>query len=376
MDSAPCTSLAKGTSTGRRRALTVVLLLVGLIVSGGIAYWLQKQQPMYAAPNGGLLIDANQLDFGEAWENKAFVWELTLHNPTTSEINVLKILSSCTCQKVEPESVVLPPGGTKKVRLTLDLTNAEQPQQPDSVHDFEQRLVPLIAGAPPRQQGWTLKGRVRILLAASPQTVRFGTRLVRGMPFSAEAVKIKKHPQVTGAFAESDPLLSVTIGPSPGISEEYELKIVPQAKAPPGPFRFDVLVKPTNAKGEALPPLVIPVEGVVLQDVQAQPNIVVFGMKPIANEVKETITLRSASGKPFDVLGVGCASADIQVLPLTTNSSVVRTYEIIQRVAREGHQSAIIRFAVRVPGEPESMEVTVQVAYRGFKDASPASGQQ
>jgi len=263
----------------RGAAFTIVVLAVGA------AYWLSSWGRELTAPNGGLVVADDNLAFGEVWERKGFVWELLLENPTPNELKILRFLSSCICQKVEPASLVVPPSSHAKVRVTLDLTHREPGQTPAAVREFAEELVPLIEGVPMQQTGWVLRGRVRATLTANPRTIDFGMRLVRGLPFPSETVELKAHTQITTLSATANPLISVNVQQSASVPGQYEIKIMPENKLPAGEFHFDILLKPTRPQGEALPELTIPVRGFVVEDVQAAPAWLLFGIKPIGQTV-------------------------------------------------------------------------------------------
>ena len=61
-------------------------------------------------------------DFGEAWEDQRYAWVIPLTNPTHATVRVLDVRASCTCVNIEPRTFTIPPGGTRDIKLVLDLT--------------------------------------------------------------------------------------------------------------------------------------------------------------------------------------------------------------------------------------------------------------
>ena len=122
------------------RGLTVALL--GLACAG--SFWIGKV--IREKPQGPALVVADAaLNFGEAWEDAAFTWELPLENQGSTDVQVLELIPSCGCLVIEPRSLEVPAGQTRTVQLKLDL----RPNLQDSAanpRDFSVRIGCASAG--------------------------------------------------------------------------------------------------------------------------------------------------------------------------------------------------------------------------------------
>src|SRR5262249_45577904 len=107
------------------RALIGACVLLSCIV----AYQLGSR-PKYPATNAedpeeyvieGLRIKASALRFGEAWEERRFVWKLPIQNVTNHDIKIKDFALSCGCLDIEPRTLTIFAGETHEVALKVDL---------------------------------------------------------------------------------------------------------------------------------------------------------------------------------------------------------------------------------------------------------------
>ena len=82
-----------------------------------------------------LAVANSDLDMGEVWEAKNFVWRLPIHNLSSRTIEIRKFETSCGCTAVEPSSISILPGETAMVNLKIDLTHRLAGE-----YDLERRL--------------------------------------------------------------------------------------------------------------------------------------------------------------------------------------------------------------------------------------------
>ena len=68
----------------------------------------------------GIFIDPHQLEIGELWEDRDYVANISLHNQTDKEIEIGAFAPSCTCTKIEPNELTIPPRGMKKIAVHID----------------------------------------------------------------------------------------------------------------------------------------------------------------------------------------------------------------------------------------------------------------
>ncbi|MCI0377420.1 MAG: DUF1573 domain-containing protein [Gemmataceae bacterium] len=91
------------------------ILLLGTIAAA--AYWLSERSK--DAPTV-LVVDAKELNFGEAWETKEFHWKIKITNVSEKALKIREFGASCACIVSEPKSLSLAPNETAEVKLLLD----------------------------------------------------------------------------------------------------------------------------------------------------------------------------------------------------------------------------------------------------------------
>jgi hypothetical protein len=99
----------------------------------------------------------------------------------------------------------------------------------------------------------------------------------------------------------------------------------------------------------------------MLEDVQAVPSPIAFGVVRVGTQAKESIVLRSAAGQPFQVEAIETGSGDTQVIASGPLAEGEQKYLLTQRVTKPGHHSELIRFRLRptLSGKPESLVLPV-----------------
>jgi hypothetical protein len=347
---------------------TRLLWLLAVLLCCGSAYYLGKsltgKRDGTPVRNEGLVIEERYLDFGEAWEEKSFRWKLPIQNPTSRDLEVTALQSNCACSSVEPSSVTIPAGAEREVTLTINLTRDDKAGD-DKPRGFELGIVPLIAGAPPNQQGWTLRGRVRPVLTLTPARVLLDRPLVQGQSPPSARVLVKAHTPLSGlSAAPTSAAASTEVRKVAGQERSFELLITLRDGFSPGPVRFEVVLEPKGQDGLALPPVRLSVSGMVLQDLQVQPPALLLGAKAVGEVARETFTLRSEGAHPFMVEKVEGVPDGVTLSGQPQGETAV-VYQLEKRIVQPGEQSFPIRFVVRKrDGATES--VTLQVVCLGI----------
>ena len=298
-----------------------------------------------------LSVADKDLNLGDVWEQDNFPLQLTIRNDTKGPIEIERFSTSCGCASIEPRSPTVPPRMGLPVRVTLNLTMASGPD----TRDFAVRVVPWIADPSRRvpsailqQDPFTIRGRTHRVLRLSVRRIDFGRqKLFQGQAFPAQSVIVIPAVQVDSLKAACPTTFaSVDVVPSDGHGKEIEVRVTPQRALPAGPFRFDVTLQ-AYGTGERYPVARIPVEGVILSDIQAFPDSLVLGDRKIGETVTETITLRSASDTGFDVIGIKSDSADTLVEPTTVPGIEDAVFNIAQKITKLGRQATFTRFLLR-----------------------------
>jgi len=349
--------MVKTERTTSARSKAIILLL--LAVSCAVAFWMHFAAAN-ATANAQLVVPESALDFGEVWEEEGFQWKLPIRNPTGRAVEISSFQSAPLCTSIQPGSLVIPPGDAAEVTLTLDLSRICIGQEKLPVRDFSVPIVPVIQGSLPGQRGWVIRGRVRVPLLLEPYEVDFGDNLVQGQPFSSRRVSVTSTTPLARVIARSDSArVSAKLTPV-GDGNSRELEIVPEGSLGPGPWQANVLLEMLTATGEAIPPKRLRVRGVVKEDIEAVPSVVLLGACPVGGTAQETVVLRSTSGKPFEVRAVKTTSQHLVAEREGQTAPNLKQYRISQRVTWGDPQNGSITFRVEAE-RGEALLVTVPV---------------
>jgi len=348
----------------------------------GFAYLAGARQRDSGVTPDGLYIDPKYLDFGEVWEQEEFVRRMSIQNRTPADVEIIGFASSCPTLRIEPASLLVPANGSADIRLRmnllgdLDLAGCGAGRPPEgsgrrSQHSSDVdrgvrsiRLVPRIADGSSPRHAWDLRTRVRSAFKPSARSVDFGERLIRGEPFECATVELSPTIPLQDVRADCDSATAlVAVSTQAG---RFNLTIRPRDSLAPGPFSFCVQLRAINDGGEALPPVPLPVQGTVMEDVQAYPRAIVLGGKYVGAEIQEAVTLRSLTGKAFSVQDVRSDILEISVASAQSAGNDQCVYSVRVRVAERGHRQGWIRFGIRTQTANKLVDLALPVMYHGL----------
>ena len=341
-----------------------------LAAACGFSGWLAYPNKVIPPPNGGLIVDEKELDFGEAWEDRAFPWKFTIHNPTAADVTINKFWNSCSCAAVKPESVTIPAGGQATVGLALDLRAAFLEKAPSTAAEekpaikapFEAEIVPEIGDLLPKK-AWQIRGRVGKVLSASPASLYLADQFIRGQPFPKRQIKLTAHAQLDGIVVTCPPeYCHVEAKRCRHDGSEWELDTTLAPNLPAGPFKFKIVVQPFCSTATALPPTFLVVEGVVTDSVTALPSAMLLGARSLGTSVKETVTLQRNVDTKFNLISVEDCPKSTRVTPLTDSNRV----DIEFTIEASGQHTHTIYLVLEPDGGGAPIRVPVTVSYYGL----------
>jgi hypothetical protein len=316
------------------------LALLGLVCLAGYLIALQRFRLTVANP----LLRADNLDVGDVWEQPAFRCSMTIQNTGAKDIVIEGFGSSCGCLSVEPTPLMIRSGGQEDIQVTLNLmVPADQERT-----DFAVSIVPSLRNEAHPPPVLKLRGCSHRLLKLRPTKVSFyGMELLEEHQYpSLTAVATALRPLDSLEAKCSPSLASVQVIPSKQDHNEFQIVITPSKALPLGPFRFEVLLEPKDSAA-TYPALPLLVEGRIASDVQAFPDSLVLGPGKKGDKLSESVTLRSASGRAFEVKKIDITSPDITVEPAVVPSASGKTFRIVQNVSKPGTLSSSVRFGIR-----------------------------
>lgn len=260
------------------RAYTVALVLVATCVFA--LWWRLASGPVPRRPHPALEVNPDTLDFGEVIETSRFLRELPLTNVSANPLRV-RLDKHCDCAGVEPETLDLAPGDTRKVTVRLDLLHNRLRFAGRRVRPYQAHLTAYYGDRAGDQLPVTLTGKVRAILDTWPPNLHLKDELVEGEDSAEEIVTVK--PVTPLAW------LVVKYGPPPiyvnvkveSAKDGYLLWVRVKAGLPRGWFSHNVELQMADAKGAALPEQFLQVTGTVTGRFVCVPAETTFGIQPI-----------------------------------------------------------------------------------------------
>ncbi len=343
------------------------LVLAGFLATmfaGG--FWLGVERMRPDRPRVQLQVNPKDLDFGEAWLQTGFEWELPVHNPTRRDVRVERIECSCACVEVEPSAFTVPASGTVRLRVTADLS-AKTPRGGSSQEwEFCARLAPVVEGAVGEMHDWKVRGTVRKLLDLVPAELNFSETLVEGEPFPAGRIRVRCLRPLKGLSADCDPhLASLRVRSVLEERNTSELEILPSEELPVGRFRFPVSIRAQLEAGSASPTVELAVYGRVVHDLQVTPSSVFVGPVELGQMFERTFVVASRTGKPVAVKDIDCDSPNVEIRATGEASSSRREYGAWVRVNQGGPQSTELRFTVTAEEDGALSRIVVPLSWHG-----------
>jgi hypothetical protein len=228
------------------------LLLAGLLVAG--AFLVPKLMNGFATsepdrppepppellpaanPNGGLVVEPSELDFGEVWEQQ---WlDVTLQNPTDRVIEIHG-WSGGNRFDVSPQRVTVPARGSAVVRARFDPVVGRQASDVFKVAEIHRQFRPWIVSEPGQHPGWVLTGRVRRAVSVATDSLKLSEKpLRRGGEFPTKSMEVMALRPIKSLTTDSDSEeLQVEIS-GPDIRNWYQVSITPAETIASGGHTF------------------------------------------------------------------------------------------------------------------------------------------
>ncbi len=323
-----------------RHIAVALTLLMGLAVITRMALQSSEIEPDVA-------MSPECADFGEIWETNAFLWPVKLQNISSRPVQILDFGASCRCVSIAPRKQLLHPGETATFRLILDLRSAATDAQ--NARPFAATIVPRFAyGVHPRG-GWEITGKIRQVGTLTPPEIRLRDCLIRSRrPERATASFVARVP-IQAIVATCDPAVAtVQVKQNAEHPETYEISVLPRMDMKAGHFKSDVMVRATLPSGEQPPPLLLPISGVIKEDIWSTPECIRLGVATVGTTVDARILIRSATDEAFDLkhLEIPAGSA-LELLPESTERE--QRLRLTQAIHQTGDQQLRSWSKINVP---------------------------
>jgi len=290
---------------------TVILLIAALLAAiGGSAagtYFRSKAPPpssLTSTSSPKLIVRDSDLDFGEVWETDRHKHVIHVTNPGGEPVPVYSWQTSCDCHKVEPESVIIQPGETLPIRLTLNLMSRISESWTEKPRGISIQCNPRFGDGAARD-GWKIAGTVVPFYRLIEEP---GSRELSelGQPFLPHWQNISFLIPVREVIAQADPLITSAkvIAPIDG-QGTYRVGFQWQNKLTLGSHNATVRIQARRVDGSALPEIALAHRLDVVEDVRATPSRLLIPNPAAGEWVSHQIQFHSLRGCPESFGGGG-----------------------------------------------------------------------
>jgi hypothetical protein len=248
-----------------------------------------------------LEVDPAALDLGEVWAQSGLVVRLPVRNAGIRPVTVRDVRTSgCLCTSVTPREFEIPAGGQVVLRLRLDLAAGDEGRKVPAAEDFSIRLDLLVAGGTGDGAGWVLAGRMRRAFRVHPNPLRFGgaSSPVAGLAGPVKEVMIEPLVPVAQLATVGSPLLRSRVRRA---EKGWRVLVEPSDTMAAGEFQCDLSLRARLASGELLPPYVLRVTGRCLDEVEAIPSAIQFGIVEAGATAQAGLVVYVHRGAPASV---------------------------------------------------------------------------
>jgi hypothetical protein len=325
-----------------------------------------EKTPGENAPGSALI--ANSLDFGEVWEDARFKWVISVENQSAEEVRIDQFGASCICTEISPKSLAIPPGESRDLQLTINLTasGSKKGTAPPEIEDFAVDVKPYTRSDGNRVPlpEWQVKGKVKRVLYLAKPYVDLGKHSDRVQAIEPQNVTATACAPVTRLSFYSPSNFFAAEAKRDG--KNFEIAIRPRGSLPPGLYIAEVAVTAYLADATALKSISIPVRLEVLADIQATPPQVLFGARKIGESCEEAIGLRSLTDMPFQVLGHRVEGINATVRAMEAREGAKNpVFLVAAEISQTGRHGGKVIFSVEAPDGKKS-EIEVPVEFHGF----------
>jgi len=355
----------------RSRVRLSVLLL--LSATGVTLWFVSADLFVWTKSSGGSVVSVTPLNVGEVWAQADFKWPVRFANQTDDEIEIVEIGKSCRCAALEPPSFTISPRATVEVTLIVDLRPCRPAKSIGEIRPFSLWISPLIKrGNKTERREFMLQARARIPLAVSDEEIFFREhdQETTGGRFSPKVLRFESAVPLKAVEAWAEP---PCVSTAASLETEYSgvVTLTPNTDLPLGPFESQVHLSAIPVAEKFFPSVTVPVSGVVLDDVEVVPPLILLRPTPVGRELQTTVVLRSRSGTPFSLSSAQANCEETSVEALGGDLAEGHQYRIRQRITDTGSQSSAVDFLISSERDG-SRRIRTRLNYVGLpREASP-----
>ncbi len=294
-----------------------------------------------AAGPRATLVEPARIERGEVEPGDVLHIDWTLRNDGDAPLLIESLEPTCYCTTGKADANAVPPGGTTKIRVTIDPSDftgpiekgveitTNDPQTPVQLVQVTMTVRPGLAVVPPELDFGPVP-------AAGSRELTVDLKAPKDRPFHVTAVK----PEVPFLSVEQEPLQTAE-------RTGVRLFVTVRPGAPAGPFATRIAVETDD---QAKPRIELPVRGKGAGGISFDPEKLVFSAAAAGAEVG-SVTLRG--GKGLQVTGVKSTSPALEATskPQEDGSVVIRV--ALAKDAKPGRITAKLLIATTDAAQPE-----------------------
>ncbi len=311
------------------------------------------------------MFDQTSHDFGTVARGAKVEHRFTIENNNEEEIRIESVKSSCGCTSAKVTKQVLKSWEKAEVVVTLD-TRAEPGRKDGTI---------TVVFAPPftAEVQLHLHAFIRGDVVVQPGAAEFGlvgqgAGAVRKLKISYAGRPDWRIVQIESANPHIE-AVAVETGRTPS-QINYDLTVNLKSDAPPGYIR-DQLVLVTNDFVATSARVPVPVEGLVVAPLSAQPSPLMMGLAEAGRPVTRMLVVQGRT--PFHVLAVRSSDGRFRCTPpveAATRHLLAVTFLAAEAAATEGRADAKLRIETDLAGAAV-IEVNASVQVVPVKGAAP-----
>lgn len=315
-----------------------------------------------------LSVENAPVSFGTQWASEAVDLSLVVHNPSSRDILVRRIHTSCGCNSISPASFAIPHGTRRRIDVQLNLLPARDDVARVPLRDFTVTLIPEIEGISHTRARWQTSGTIKTPFHFTPSMVSFssGEEIVRGLKPETKTAKVNPN----GAFRIADlglaydsSLLRAEWKPATN-GGGYDILINPNPDMPTGNFDSVIQVSGVLSTGERLPPIPLPVVGTVVPIVSATPSSIHAGQIQLNEVAACEVILRTRNGVGFRIRGF-TAPQSLSIAPFSGEFAAAHVLRVDVQVDRPGYFSEVMRIVTAAEdGSTAQLDIPVDAYCR------------
>jgi len=264
--------------------------------------------------------------------------------------------------------VLVPSRAAAEVFFKVDLAGAFPrgvQKSPQWHRPLSVEIIPEIEGDSSRQKGWRFTASVRRLFHVNPNPLDLGELPLvdHNGPAERTATMLSEFPVTDVAAQCPAGHAKVEVASAKPGGRHWELRMALSTSISPGALSFPIEITAASANGKDRQMQELWVTAKVLEELQAHPAVINFGVVPINSEASAAVTVRSPSKRPLHIRDA--KSRDLVASQVTMISPTEAVCKVTRRFSSLGPQDDTLEILIGRPDSPGLQRRLVPIRYFG-----------